>query len=228
MRDILLFVFSHRTLALIRWDLHFIAVRMKNFLFNKRKGLKQRIGKGTERLFLNLGSGPRGLQDRKWINVDGYKDKNVHYLCDFNRRLPFDSKVFDGIFCEHVLEHFSYENGNKLLSECRRILKDGGIIRIVVPDGKKFMSAYFNDPEYIVKYKECRSGYTMEAVNSWFYQRYEHQCIYDAPYLVHALKAAGFTSASQTEYGKSFINSEDLILDDKKYSWESLYIEAIK
>jgi len=228
MRKLLLFFFSHRTLALMRWDFHFLSVRLSNFFFNKKSALNKRVAANPGPRYLNLGSGPRGLSDPKWINIDGYKDTNVHYLCDFNRPLPFEPETFDGIFCEHVLEHFNYEYGRILLTECLRVLKKGGAIRIIVPDGNKFLRAYFDNPDFIIKYKECSTGYPMEAVNAWFYQRYEHQCIYDADYLTDQLKRTGFAKAVKTDYKQSMVGMEAIVLDDQKYSWESLYVEAIK
>ena len=62
----------------------------------------------------------------------------------------------------------------------------------------------------------------------WFYQRYEHQCIYDADYLTDMLRKAGFTSAVQKEFRSASTGNYDLLLDDEKYSWESLYAEAVK
>lgn len=228
MRKILLFFFSHRTLALLRWDLHFMSIRIKNALLGKSSKIYRRVKDHDGPLFLNLGSGPRGLNSANWVNIDGFNDTNVHYLCDFNRPLPFPSNAFDGIFCEHVLEHFTYEDGRHLMAECRRILKNDGVIRIIVPDGRKFLTAYFDDPGKITEYKQTATGFPMEAVNSWFYQRYEHQCIYDAAYLSDSLIQAGFREARQVSFEKNTFEADQIVLDDPKYSWESLYMEAIK
>jgi predicted SAM-dependent methyltransferase len=228
MRKLLLAVFSHRTLALIRWDLHFLAIRLGNFFSNRKSRFLNDIYKRSGPLYLNLGSGPRGKVSQHWVNVDGFKDKNVDFLCDFSRKLPFRDKVFDGIFCEHVFEHFSNVQGIELMKECNRVMKEGAVLRIIVPDGKKILASYFDAPDHIVKYKEVASGQPMEAVNTWFYQRYEHQCIYDAPFLIQSLKTAGFQSAAQSSFGNSVENAEAIVIDDEKYSWESLYIEAVK
>src|SRR5207237_9334961 len=106
--------------------IQFFSIRIRNAFDGSTRKLLNSIRKKQGPLYLNLGSGPRGLDDVRWINIDGFRDKNVQYLCDFNRRLPFDDETFDGIFCEHVLEHFSYENGRKVLEECKRIMKQGG------------------------------------------------------------------------------------------------------
>ena len=223
----MLFLFSHRTLALLRWDLHFMNVRFKNFLFGKDKVIGQFLKSDGKKL-LNLGSGPRGVDNPEWLNIDGYPDKNVQFLCDFNRDFPIPNQCLDGIFTEHVLEHFDYENGRKLLSTCFRILKSNGTIRIIVPDGKKILKAYFEEPAKILKYKECTTKYPIEAVNSWFYQRYEHQCIYDFEYMKGLLVEIGFSKVYEASYMVSESGNNDLLLDDPKYSWESLYVEAVK
>lgn len=229
MRKVLLFVFSHRTLALIRWDLHFLRIRFDNFIFFRSVRLLKCIRKNNSHpLYLNLGSGPRGLDSDNWINIDGFKDTNVHFLCDFNRPFPFEPDTFDGIFCEHVLEHFTYEDGRALMIECKRILKNDGVIRIIVPDGRKIQTWYLNEPEWLVKYKQTISGLPMEAVNSFFYQRYEHQCIYDAHLLIDSLLKAGFRSAELSSFETTVTGAKNLVLDDSKYRLESLYVEAIK
>ena len=96
------------------------------------------------------------------------------------------------------------------------------------PDGKKILDTYFNEPQKIIKYKQVESGIAMEAVNTWFYQRYEHQCIYDADYLTHTLAKAGFGQTKIAAYNESMFGCRDIVLDDQKYSWESLYVEAAK
>jgi predicted SAM-dependent methyltransferase len=226
MKKYLLFLFSHRTLALLKWDLYFIRIRLSNFLFNKKRKLSRLLKLSSGKKMLNLGSGPRGIDNESWINIDGFIDKNVQYVCDFTKKLPFDAETFDGIFCEHVLEHFDYQNGKNMVRECYRIMKNGGIIRIIIPDGQKILKAYFENPDFIIAYKQCEHKFPMEAVNKWFYQRYEHQCIYDAPYLMDMLKSIGYKNPVQQSFLNTSLANNELLLDDEKYKWESLYIEA--
>jgi hypothetical protein len=58
MRRLLLFFFSHRLLALARWDLHFMRLRLRNFLTRKRAAIRKRAASARP-MYLNLGSGPR-------------------------------------------------------------------------------------------------------------------------------------------------------------------------
>jgi predicted SAM-dependent methyltransferase len=48
---------------------------------------------------------------------------------DFGRPFPFTDGSFDGIFSEHVLEHFTRDDGIVVFRECRRLLAPGGMLR---------------------------------------------------------------------------------------------------
>jgi predicted SAM-dependent methyltransferase len=178
-------------------------------------------------VYLNLGSGPRGVDDHHWVNVDAFWDKNVHFLLDFTRRMPFEDATFAGVFCEHVLEHFTQDDGERIAREVLRVLEPGGCFRVIVPDGELIMRRYFDAPRELVKWRVAADKTPMEAVNSAFRQRYEHQFLYDWPTMEKVLLAAGFSSVSRSTCG-STDSGRSIALDDEKYHWESLYVEAIK
>ena len=226
-RRLLLFTFSHRTLALIRWDLHFIWVRFTNVVLLKQRSLLKRIAEAEGPIYLNLGSGPKGLSDRRWINVDGYRDTNVQYLLDFARHWPFPDSSLSGIFCEHVFEHFDMERGQTILRESLRVLQPGGCLRLIIPDGEKILQSYFDSPAELLVHRPGETPCIMEAVNSYFRQRYDHQWIYDWELLEHQLREAGFDQVARVRFGEATI-SKPVLLDDQAYAWESLYVEAAK
>jgi predicted SAM-dependent methyltransferase len=227
MRKLFLFVFSHRVLALLRWDVHFLRIRLTNFALRKGQALRRFAAGRSSPVYLNLGSGPRGLGDSHWVNVDGFADRNVHFLIDFNRPLPFEDQSLDGAFCEHVLEHFTQDDGLRIMQEVRRCLKPGGVFRIVVPNGEWVMRTYFENPDFLVQHRLKGEGQAMEAVNSYFRQRYEHQFLYDWPTMEATLRKAGFSTVTKTDFNKSVL-CPDICLDDEKYAPESLYVEAAK
>ena len=81
---------------------------------------------------LNFGCGTRHAPG--WVNIDFHsEDKSVQRVNLLNG-FPFPDKHFDVVYSSHVLEHFSPEEGEFLIRESYRVLKVGGIIRIVVPD----------------------------------------------------------------------------------------------
>lgn len=226
-RRLLLFTFSHRTLALLRWDLYFLSTRFKNFALARHRQLLKRLAASPRPLYINLGSGPRGVAGEHWLNIDGYPGMNVHYLMDLTRRWPFPDESVDGIFCEHVFEHFDFEQGKALLQESQRVLHAGGSLRLIVPDGAKILATYCTNPTELLTHRETETRSPMEAVNSYFRQRYEHQFIYDWPLLKYQLELAGFANVTQVSCAEGN-SSRAIILDDEKYAWESLYVEAVK
>lgn len=225
LRRILLGLFSHRLLAIGRWDLHFLRIRIWNLITLQPWRLRKWVSDRPTPRFLNLGSGPRGIDDDHWINVDGFRDHHVHYLLDLSRPLPFPDCSFDGVFCEHVLEHFSLGDGERLAREIFRTLRPGGCFRIVVPDAEFILRHYFEDPDGLVAWRGEPSQTPMEVVNSYFRQRYEHQFLYDWITLEKLLLRAGFDAAPRTSYGQG-IRCQEIVLDDPKYDRESLYVEA--
>ena len=136
--NILSRVLDHRTLALIRWDLVLFLGRLRYGIRNDWKAAER--GRAKSAKYLNLGSGSRGLDDPDWLNVDALMNRNVHLCMDFTKRFPFPQKRIDGIFCEHVLEHFRLDTVENILRECHSTVRPGGSIRIVVPDLGCFQS----------------------------------------------------------------------------------------
>jgi predicted SAM-dependent methyltransferase len=193
----------------------------------RKRRLVRRIVEAERPIYLNLGSGPRGLADSQWINVDGYPDTNVQYLMDFSRQWPFPDSSLDGIFCEHVFEHFDLERGLAVLRESFRVLQPAGCLRIIVPDGEKILKSYFDNPAELLVHRPGETPSPMEAVNSYFRQRYDHQWIYDWELLEHQLVQAGFAQIARVSFGEG-ATSKPVLLDDEGYAWESLYVEATK
>jgi predicted SAM-dependent methyltransferase len=223
MRRLLLFFFSHRLLALARWDLHFMRLRLRNFLTRKHAAMRKRAASARP-MYLNLGSGPRGIDDLHWINVDGYPDKNVDFLLDFTRPLPFADECLDGVFCEHVFEHFTQDDGERLARELKRCLRPTGTLRIIVPDAERVMRAYFDEPNWLAERRQAATA--GEAINSYFRQRYDHHFLYDWPTMQRMLQRAGFVTVVRSGYKVGQL-SKEIVLDAPPYECESLYVEAM-
>src|SRR4051812_14467764 len=61
---------------------------------------------------------------------------------DLRKGIPFTPATFDVVYHSHFLEHLEREAGRRLLLECHRVLRPGGIIRVVVPDLQFLASNY--------------------------------------------------------------------------------------
>jgi SAM-dependent methyltransferase len=63
----------------------------------------------------------------------------VHNLA---KGIPFNTDSVDVVYHSHLLEHLDKDVAAKFLIEIKRVLKPGGIHRIVVPDFEKACRAY--------------------------------------------------------------------------------------
>lgn len=80
---------------------------------------------------LNVGCG--GAYFPEWTNCDLLPGRQVvgHDLRD---PLPWQTGTFDAVYSSHVLEHLTEEAGMRQLADQFRVLKSGGVCRVVVPD----------------------------------------------------------------------------------------------
>lgn len=105
---------------------------------------------------INLGS---GFDYRKgWCNVD-----YANIKCDVKHDVnvfpyPFKDNIADYILASAILEHLPIPNQSKLIMECYRILKENGILKIIVPHFTS-VSAWENI--------EHVKGYSYETMNSF-------------------------------------------------------------
>jgi SAM-dependent methyltransferase len=93
-------------------------------------------------LLLNLGCGSRFHKD--WINIDFASQSNDVLEHNLLSGIPFESNHFDVLYHSHLLEHFSKADASHFISECYRVLKPNGIIRIAVPDLEKIVRTYLD------------------------------------------------------------------------------------
>lgn len=53
---------------------------------------------------------------------------------DVRKKLPFSDSSIDYVYTSHFLEHNSLSDARRLIGDVFRILKAGGVLRVVVPD----------------------------------------------------------------------------------------------
>jgi SAM-dependent methyltransferase len=106
-------------------------VRTRSNLARNRKRLNRR---------LEIGPGPARLPGFETLNCSF--GRNVDYVWDASKTLPFSENTFELIYASHVLEHFAWYHTEKVLSEWRRILKPGGVLEVWVPNGLKICKAF--------------------------------------------------------------------------------------
>ncbi len=167
---------------------------------------------------------PKGLLDGVKLNLGsyttmfhGWKNLDRLDLADWARRrgyaftqwdlsngLPYDAGIADLIFMSHALEHFSYGEGAHLLGECRRVLKQGGLIRVAVPDARRliklFLSNELRSLEQLCAVDEGADD--IQILHELLYGG-DHRATYDADFLVDTFKRAGFGNARRVAFRES-------------------------
>jgi hypothetical protein len=197
----------------------------------------------AKNLMVNVGCGSEGLEG--WVNFDSSPAPGVTCVRDCRTTLALPSSSARGIFTEHFLEHLDYyEEAPRFLRECRRVLCPGGALRIIVPDGEKYLTAYCRGDMAGMKSFSCLMSFDatsdsapfsieseilpfrtkMEVVNFHFRQNGQHRFSYDFETLAQILEDCGFESIVRTEFGST--RQSGLAIDNQQRASESLVVEA--
>jgi len=89
---------------------------------------------------VNLGCGRQWHP--AWINFDTWAPDPRVRKHDLTKGIPLPDNSVDVVYHAHILEHFDRTGGLRFLRECFRVLNEGGIIRVVVPDLERIARLY--------------------------------------------------------------------------------------
>ena len=152
-------------------------------------------------LRLNIGSGKAKLPD--WVNID--MKPGADLVIDIRKGLPFRKNAADSIYSEHVLEHLTRREGQRVLKEFHRCLKQTGTLRIAMPDLDFIIGKYNTDwkdqdwltwPEYA--FIETKGQMINMCFRSW-----GHKYLYNEEDLRNELIGAGFNKVIRCERSES-------------------------
>lgn len=96
---------------------------------------------------LNIGCG--STFHPAWTNIDFSPQSPDVQRYDIRKKLPYSDNCFDACYSSHVLEHLTQEEAKNLVSECWRVLKPGGVVRLVVPDLESIVRNYLDALERV-------------------------------------------------------------------------------
>ena len=108
----------------------------------KRRFIKPPLPKNSDgKVLVHVGCGEKNIPG--FVNVDARPLAHVHVVTDDITSLAdFASGSVDLVYMCHVLEHIKRDDIGKVLTEARRVLKQGGVLRISVPDFDKLVEVY--------------------------------------------------------------------------------------
>lgn len=197
-------------------------------------------------MLVNLGCGPNGIDG--WVNYDwgllpilnkfglvkvivsfGIVHKNYDRrwpnfkLADLRKPLPIEGRSVDWVYCSHVIEHLEKYEAIELVREIKRILKNNGKVRIVLPDLQRLIKLYACDPdEFNRKYfgfeKDKKIGILGRFIRP-------HNWMYTPETFKEILTEAGFIKINISSFRKSKM-PDIKKLDLKLHKELSFYIEA--
>lgn len=172
---------------------------------------------------LHLGCGNKKLDG--FINIDIQKTPAVDVLLDISQPLPY--REVDLIYCCHTFEHFGRKQWKEITKDWFSCLKNGGILRIAVPDFEQVCEEYLRTRN-INLYLGLVIGGQRDVFDY-------HKCIFDFYSLKQGLLEIGFKEVYRYDWRKT----EHSTVDDYSRSYlphmdfehgklMSLNVEAVK
>jgi len=196
---------------------------------------------------VNLGCGPNAPDG--WLNVDGSWNawlSNHRFLRsaletlglinpnhgaqwkvrplvhDLTEPLPFRDNTVSAVYAAHVIEHLYLTRAQDLLSECKRVLRPGGVLRLVVPDLHSMVASYLKKKSGPLSFEKIEAadelneklGFRSPAPPNGnllfkFYYLWKdfhhHKWMYDSDSLKRYLEQAGFTDVVEKGFRESDI-----------------------
>lgn len=162
-----------------------------------------------------------------WINSDRRRVPGVDLVGDIRDGLALDTESIDYAVSIHALHALSYPEVVPALQELRRVLKPGGVLRLVLADLHKAIEAfragnrdYFPIPDDDATQLSSKLALYL----TWYgYTR----TIFTPDFAEELLRKAGFNSVARCQFKTTSSRWPEIVEPDNREQ-ESFYIEATK
>jgi len=187
-----------------------------------------RQARGDSKPGRGLHAGAGGHYIDNWINIDFLGTGPIDAAADLAQGIPFRDGSLDYIHSEDFIEHIDLEAGKRFIAEAFRVLRGGGVMRLLTPDLRALIERVYidRDPHHI---RWCHDALDAagpcESLNMHLRMGGDHLFIYDEELLTRLLREAGFT-VRRVAWNKSkepalrFLDLRDFGLN--------LFLEAVK
>jgi hypothetical protein len=91
---------------------------------------------------INLGCGPVFVESPEWINLDFTASSPAVRQANLLGRLPLESDTAQLVYASHFLEHIPRADVDSFLRKCLRVLRPGGVLRLVLLDLEEMARTY--------------------------------------------------------------------------------------
>jgi predicted SAM-dependent methyltransferase len=173
-----------------------------------------------------------GILQKPQIDFVHFAKNSSLRFADATKKIPLASKSVATLYASHMLEHLDRQEARRFLAEAMRVLRPGGVIRLVVPDLHILVQRYlkegsandFVEGTYLTQEKvrglKRRLLFLMAGGRL-------HHWMYDGYSLCGLLSEAGFGRPQVMHAGETRISSPGA-LDLRERESESVYVEAIR
>ena len=140
---------------------------------------------------------------RKAIEKYAEAKKTAPFLkYDCRKQLPFSDASVDHILCSHFLEHLYPEQASKIITDFKRILKNGGTLHIILPDLDMLIEEYTANKnsqdaadvllKKILMSSEVHPSFSFRLFEFLGFEGFKHRWMYTVNSMSLKLKSAGF------------------------------------
>jgi len=208
---------------ILRWMKAIRTGIRKKLRLKKANRLADRQLKRNQPIKLHVGSGKLVIDD-SWINIDLESEPNVDISMNVLEGLPFAGDSVDFVYSEHFIEHLPKHGAKRFLTDVFRILKPGGVHRILTPDLRGcvdvFLSGTWPEIDWTRKHKiETSADYLNHTMRLW-----GHQFLFDKETLFKFAEEAGYAEMTWEKLNESrFIDLQNIDTRPK-----SIILDAVK
>lgn len=140
---------------------------------------------------LNLGCGPRKMSN--FINVDIRGNVCADRIDNIKELSTFQNNEVDLIYACHVFEHFKKDERLDVLRRWYEVLKNGGTLRLAVPDFEVVAKCYLDKSVPFEKLWSSLNGSQRHDYD------FHYHC-YDFEHLKQDLEAVGFINIRRYDW----------------------------
>jgi SAM-dependent methyltransferase len=108
------------------------------------------------------------LSATRYKRLSGVDPEIIRY--DLRNGIPFEDSAFDVVYHSHFLEHLNRDSAPFVLKESYRVLKAGGILRVVLPDLQILIERYMSSLSQLEAGNEAALDKHLQSVNAIFDQ----------------------------------------------------------
>jgi SAM-dependent methyltransferase len=148
------------------------------------------------------------------------------------QRIPCASASVMALYSSHMIEHLDRSEARAFLSEVKRVLQPGGVVRIAAPDLSRITEDYVASGDADRFVAGIHMGLDRPAgLRGWakwtMVGPRHHLWMYDGESLARLLRESGFADVSVMPAGSTRIDGPGQ-LDLRERETESVYVEAVR